>query len=134
VTAWSPTGAGRGLEGPPRGGYIGLERDPQAVLTDVEGGYVTVRRAALDHGVVIELVDPDLAEYRIDVQATEKLRAEQRATRAGKLDEDPDAVAERLRCSSAARRPAGQTDSDSIATARGHGPSPPPVRSQLSGR
>ena len=30
-----------------------LERDPEAVLEDVADGYVTVRRAALDYGVVV---------------------------------------------------------------------------------
>ncbi len=85
-----PSAGGGGLGDP-------LERDPQAVLEDVEDGYVTVRRAALDYGVVIEEVDRDLAEYRIDQPASEKLRAEQRATRADKLDEDPQAVADRFR-------------------------------------
>jgi N-methylhydantoinase B len=46
---------------------------------------------------VIEEVDPDLADYRIDQEATQKLRTEQRATRADRLDEDPAAVAERFR-------------------------------------
>jgi N-methylhydantoinase B len=67
------------------------------VLEDVEDGYVTVRRAAIDYGVVVEEGDADLAEYRIDEPATEQLRAEQRETRAGKLDEDPEAAAERFR-------------------------------------
>lgn len=58
-----------------------LERDPQAVLEDVEDGYVSAARAAIDYGVVIEEVDRDLAEYRIDQQATEMLRMEQRSTR-----------------------------------------------------
>ncbi|MBV9804832.1 MAG: hydantoinase B/oxoprolinase family protein [Solirubrobacterales bacterium] len=85
-----PSAGGGGLGDP-------LERDPQAVLADVEDGYVTVRRAALDYGVVVEEIDRDLADYRIDDEATQKLRTEQRTTRAGKLDEDPDAVAERFR-------------------------------------
>jgi N-methylhydantoinase B len=85
-----PSAGGGGLGDP-------LEREPQAVLEDVEDGYVTVQRAAIDYGVVIEEVDRDLAEYRIDQRATEKLRGEQRATRAGKLEEDPQAVAERFR-------------------------------------
>ena len=67
------------------------------MLEDVEDGYVTVRRAAIDYGVVVEEVDTDLAEYRLDDDATAKLRAEQRQTRVGKLDEDPEAVAERFR-------------------------------------
>jgi N-methylhydantoinase B len=85
-----PSAGGGGLGDP-------LTRDPRQVLADVEDGYVTVRRAALDYGVVIEEVDADLAEYRIDPEATDELRAEQRTTRAGRLDEDPEAVAERFR-------------------------------------
>ena len=85
-----PSAGGGGLGDP-------LEREPQAVLEDVEDGYVTVERAALDYGVVIEELDPDLAEYRIDEEGTAQLRAEQRATRAGKLDSDPETVAERFR-------------------------------------
>jgi N-methylhydantoinase B len=85
-----PSAGGGGLGDP-------LERDPQAVLEDVEDGYVSVRRAAIDYGVVIEEIDQDLAEYRIDDEATQKLRAEQRETRVAKLDEDPEAVAERFR-------------------------------------
>ena len=85
-----PSAGGGGLGDP-------LKRDPQEVLEDVEDGYVTVGRAGIDYGVVVEEVDADLAEYRIDEQATEQLRAEQRETRAGKLDEDPETVAERFR-------------------------------------
>jgi N-methylhydantoinase B len=85
-----PSAGGGGLGDP-------LERDPQAVLEDVADGYVSVARAAIDYGVVIEEVDRDLAEYRVDQRATEKLRTEQRSTRANKLDEDPESVAERFR-------------------------------------
>lgn len=85
-----PSAGGGGLGDP-------LERDPQAVLEDVADGYVTVRRAARDYGVVIAEVDRDLAEYRVEEGETEMLRAEQRATRAAKLDEDPRAVADRFR-------------------------------------
>ncbi len=85
-----PSAGGGGLGDP-------LERDPQAVLADVEDGYVTVRRAALDYGVVIEEVDADLAEYRIDDAATTALRDEQRGQRRGLLDEDAQNVAERFR-------------------------------------
>jgi len=85
-----PSAGGGGLGDP-------LARDPQAVLEDVEDGYVTMRRAAIDYGVVVEEVERDLAEYRIDEQATDALRADQRESRAGKLDENPEAVAERFR-------------------------------------
>ena len=67
------------------------------MLEDVEDGYVSAARAPIDYGVVIEEVDRDLAEYRITQQATEKLRTDQRSTRANKLDEDPESVAERFR-------------------------------------
>ena len=67
------------------------------MLEDVADGYVTVRRAALDYGVVVEEVDAELAEYRVDHDATEELRAEQRTSRLGRLDEDPSDVARRFR-------------------------------------
>ncbi|MDQ6730548.1 MAG: hydantoinase B/oxoprolinase family protein [Actinomycetota bacterium] len=85
-----PSSGGGGLGDP-------LTRDPQAVLEDVEDGYVTVGRAAIDYGVVVEEVDRDLAEYRIDEDATDALRAEQRKSRVGKLNENADSVAERFR-------------------------------------
>ena len=85
-----PSAGGGGLGDP-------LERDPDEVLEDVADEYVTIRRAALDYGVVIEEVDAELAEYRIDEDATRKLREEQRAARAGRLDEDPEDVAKRFR-------------------------------------
>ena len=85
-----PSAGGGGLGDP-------LERDPQAVLEDVEDGYVSARRAAIDYGVVMEEVDRETAEYRIDQEATEKLRSEQRATRAAKLEQDAEAVAKRFR-------------------------------------
>jgi N-methylhydantoinase B len=59
--------------------------------------YVTVRRAALDYGVVVEEVDAELASYRVDVEATRALRAEQRAARVARLGEDPEDVARRFR-------------------------------------
>ena len=68
------------------------------MLEDVEDGYVTVRRAALDYGVVIEEVDrrprrvPDRPRRRPRSCAPSSGR---RAP--GKLDEDPEAVAERFR-------------------------------------
>jgi N-methylhydantoinase B len=85
-----PSAGGGGLGDP-------LERDPDEVLEDVADGYVTVRRAALDYGVVVEEVDVELAEYRVDADATSTLRDEQRAARAGRLDEDAEDVARRFR-------------------------------------
>lgn len=79
------------------GGGFGdaLERDPEAVLEDVIDGYVSIERAAKDYGVVIEAVDPEIDEYRLDEAATTSLREEQRSTRQSKLDEDPQSVADR---------------------------------------
>ena len=67
------------------------------MLEDVADGYVTIKRAALDYGVVVEEVDVELAEYKVDADATEKLRDEQRGTRAARIDEDPEDVAQRFR-------------------------------------
>jgi N-methylhydantoinase B len=85
-----PSAGGGGLGDP-------LERDPEAVLEDVADDYVTIRRAALDYGVVVEEVDAELAEYRVDLDATRELRDEQRARRAGLVEEDPEDVARRFR-------------------------------------
>lgn len=69
-----PTAGGGGFGDP-------LERDPQKVLVDVIDDYVSIRRAALDYGVVIKEVDADLCEYEIDTAATEALRADMRSKR-----------------------------------------------------
>lgn len=69
-----PTAGGGGFGDP-------LERDPQKVLIDVIDDYVSIRRAALDYGVVIKEIDADLCEYEIDTAATEALRADMRAKR-----------------------------------------------------
>ncbi|NUL59569.1 hydantoinase B/oxoprolinase family protein [Brevibacterium luteolum] len=81
------------------GGGFGdpLEREPEAVLEDVIDEYVSVRRAELDYGVVIKVIDAELDEYEIDAEATEKARAEIRSQRAGWLEADPEAVAEQYR-------------------------------------
>lgn len=71
-----PTAGGGGFGDP-------LERDPQKVLDDVIDDYVSIRRAALDYGVVIKEIDADLCEYEIDTAATEALRADMRASRKG---------------------------------------------------
>jgi N-methylhydantoinase B len=85
-----PSAGGGGLGDP-------LERDPDEVLEDVADGYVTIRRAALDYGVVVEEIDAELAEYKIDAAATEQLREEQRGARAARIEEDPEDVARRFR-------------------------------------
>ncbi|MBS1886067.1 MAG: hydantoinase B/oxoprolinase family protein [Actinobacteria bacterium] len=52
-----------------------LERDPEAALADVEDGYTSAAFAERYHGVVV------LDEERLDLDATESLRAELRAKR-----------------------------------------------------
>jgi N-methylhydantoinase B len=81
------------------GGGFGdpLERDPLAVLEDVADGYVSNRRAERDYGVVVREIDPELAAYEIDADATERAREEIRAHRNDWLDEEPEAVAELYR-------------------------------------
>ncbi|WP_125615543.1 hydantoinase B/oxoprolinase family protein [Specibacter cremeus] len=80
------------------GGYGDpLERAAEEVLEDVIDGYVSVARAAADYGVVIEEVDAELDDFRIDAAATETLRGEIRAHRRGWLEEDASDVAARYR-------------------------------------
>lgn len=81
-----PTAGGGGFGDP-------LERDPQAVCTDVIEDYVSVARAASDYGVVIREIDADLCEYAVDTDATEKLRAEIRSKRKDWARMDPAEVA-----------------------------------------
>jgi N-methylhydantoinase B len=81
------------------GGGFGdpLERDPQAVLDDVIDGYVSLERARKDYGVVVSAVDPEVDDFRLDAEATERERARIRAARRAWLEEDPEAVAARFR-------------------------------------
>lgn len=81
------------------GGGFGdpLERDPKAVMRDVEDDYVSVERAERDYGVVLKVVDEDLAEYEIDETATQKARADIAAARRGWIEEDAEDVARRYR-------------------------------------
>lgn len=85
-----PTAGGGGLGDP-------LERDADAVLRDVEDDYVSVERAALDYGVVLNVIDIDLAEYEIDREKTNALRKKIASERRGWLEEDPESVAARYR-------------------------------------
>ena len=85
-----PTAGGGGLGDP-------LERDPEAVMRDVEDDYVSIGRAKRDYGVVLEIVDADLAQYSIDLEATRAERARIAGARRGWLKEDPEQVARRYR-------------------------------------
>jgi N-methylhydantoinase B len=76
-----------------RGGYGDpQERDSALVLEDLADGYVSVERAKKDYGVVIRVVDDDLDEYEVDVDATERERAFIRANRKQWLQKDPEEV------------------------------------------
>lgn len=88
---FSRPSAGGGGRGDP------LERDPARVLEDVIDGYVTVKGAAQDYGVVVEVVDPDVDDVRLDGPATAALRSEIHARRVGWLAEEPNVVAACLR-------------------------------------
>ncbi len=95
-----PIGAGDRFTRPSAGGGgFGdpLERDPDAVLADVADEYVSIERALTDYGVVVKLVDADLAEYELDLDATSEARARIRSERESWLAEDPEAVAKRYR-------------------------------------
>ena len=85
-----PTAGGGGLGDP-------LERDPAAVMLDVEDDYVSLERARMDYGVVLKVIDADLASYEVDVEATWAARADIAKARRGWLEEDGAAVAERYR-------------------------------------
>ena len=79
------------------GGGLGdpLKREPEAVMRDVEDDYVSLERAKTDYGVVLKVVDADLAQYEVDFEATKSARAEIAAARASWLEEDPESVARR---------------------------------------
>ena len=87
---WRGTSGGGGYGDP-------LKRDPQRVLEDVVDDYVSVERARKDYGVVLKVIDEDLAEYEIDATATQTERRRIAAQRKCWLEEDPQQVAERLR-------------------------------------
>lgn len=89
-TVQRPSAGGGGLGDP-------LKRDPEAVLNDVIEGYVSVARARKDYGVVVEEIDADLAEYKLDEQATLAERARIASHRKAWLDEDAGEIAARYR-------------------------------------
>jgi len=81
------------------GGGFGdpLERDPDKVCEDVADEYVSLERAVKDYGVVIKVIDQDMAEYEVDAAATETERDRIRSARRGWLEEDPSSVANRYK-------------------------------------
>jgi N-methylhydantoinase B len=85
-----PTAGGGGYGDP-------LERDPTLVREDVADDYVSLARAAKDYGVVLRVVDADLAEYEVDEAGTARERARIRAARRGWLAAPPEEVARRYR-------------------------------------
>jgi N-methylhydantoinase B len=80
-----PTAGGGGFGDP-------LERDTAAVLEDAADGYISVDRARKDYGVVLTVIDEDLAEYAVDAVATEAERSAMRIARIGWARMDPHAV------------------------------------------
>ena len=85
-----PTAGGGGYGDP-------LERDPQLVCEDVADDYVSIERARKDYGVVLRVIDADLAEYAVEYAATERERARIRAQRRAWLAVPPLDVAQRYR-------------------------------------
>ena len=85
-----PTAGGGGYGDP-------MERDPERVRQDVIDEYVSVKRAEIDYGVVIKVIDADMLEYEIDVAATDKARAHIRANRVGWARMDPEIVSNMYR-------------------------------------
>jgi N-methylhydantoinase B len=81
------------------GGGFGdpLERDPAAVREDIVDGYVSIERARKDYGVVVRVIDAELDEYEVDLDATAAEREQIRSQRRGWLEEDPESVAVRYR-------------------------------------
>ena len=85
-----PSAGGGGLFDP-------LDRDPAMVVEDVIDGYVSLEGARRDYGVVIEAVDPELDDYRVDAAATEALRNQYRSDRANWFEVSAEDVAAKLR-------------------------------------
>lgn len=81
-----PTAGGGGFGDP-------LERDPEKVLEDVIDDYVSVERAAKDYGVIVIPVDPEICEYKLDLEATKAEREAIRNNRIGWFRKPPKDVA-----------------------------------------
>jgi N-methylhydantoinase B len=63
----------------------------------VADAYVTVERARKDYGVVVREVDAELSQYEVDEEETARERGRIAADRLGRLEEEPELVAERYR-------------------------------------
>jgi N-methylhydantoinase B len=72
-------------------------RDPEKVKEDVADDYVSIKRAAMDYGVILTVNDKDVCAYEVDLDATGRERAAIRARRRGWLEEEPEAVAAKYR-------------------------------------
>jgi len=81
-----PTAGGGGFGDP-------LERDPEMVLNDVIDDYVSIERAKIDYGVIIEEVDAELLDFKIDYALTESEREQIRKQRKQWAQMDPEIVA-----------------------------------------
>ena len=69
------------------GGYGDpLDREPQQVLDDVLDKFVSVEAARQDYGVVVVVGDPDLLEFAVDEEATERLRFEIHSSQTNSLE------------------------------------------------
>ena len=81
------------------GGGFGdpLERSTSVVLDDVIDGYVSIRRAQRDYGVIIDTRSKLAIDWRVDPEATLTERASIAAHRLAWLDEDSESVARRYR-------------------------------------
>jgi N-methylhydantoinase B len=90
-TTFTRPSAGGGGYGDP------LDRDPAAVVEDVADGYVTLERARKDYGVVVRVIDEDLAQYEVDEDATAAERTRIAEERHALLASDPAEVARRYK-------------------------------------
>ena len=75
-----------------------LEREPEAVMRDVEDDYVSLERAKKDYGVVLDVVDLDLAKYEVNRGGDQGgARRDRGLSAKAWLEEDPETVARRYR-------------------------------------
>lgn len=85
-----PSAGGGGLGDP-------LKRPSARVLDDVLDGYVSIKRAAVDYGVVIESSDESGHSLHVNAEQTEKLRSSIRVQRYEWLEEDAEVIARSYR-------------------------------------